>query len=210
MEILKKYKFEILFLALLLELIYPFLSLLFIIPEQMMNVIGFTILVFSSFLMANRKIPKLIVLLLGILILFFLWSNLLMKTTSMTEMIRIYASCFFFITLIYILIRNYLDAKTITVSIIFGVMSGYLLIGFFGASLIEMMDFHHPGSFMMADSHSSFDYYYFSFISLISVGYGDIVPLSSSAKSLTVIISLVGQFYMAIGLASFVGKLMNK
>ena len=110
----------------------------------------------------------------------------------------------------YILVQNFLDSKTINLQVVMGAVSGYLVIGFIGASTIEMMDFHHPGSFKLSGAHDSFDYYYFSFISLVTVGYGDIVPLTSPAKSLTIFISIIGQFYMAIGLASFVGKFMNQ
>ena len=92
---------------------------------------------------------------------------------------------------------------------VIGAMSGYLLIGFLGASTIEMMEFHYPGSFNISEE-TVFDYTYFSFISMLTVGYGDIIPGSTAAKSLTILISLVGQFYMAVGIASFVGKFMNK
>ena len=72
-----------------------------------------------------------------------------------------------------------------------------------------MMEFHHQGSYTFSDTHE-FDYIYFSFISMLTVGYGDIVPSTPSAKSLIILISLAGQLYMAVGIASFVGKFMNK
>lgn len=65
-----------------------------------------------------------------------------------------------------------------------------------------------PSSFSFLDS-GAFDYAYFSFVSLLTVGYGDIMPTTPSAKSLITLISLVGQLYMAVGIASFVGKFMN-
>ena len=43
---------------------------------------------------------------------------------------------------------------------------------------------------------------------LLTVGYGDITPISSAAKSIAILISLLGQLYMAVGIASFVGKFM--
>ena len=163
----------------------------------------------ASLLMGTRKIPKSLVLIFGSLGTVGLLSDCLTNNDYITYF-RIYGVCFFYMTLMYILIRNFLDSKAINLQVVMGAVAGYLVIGFIGASTIEMMDFHHPGSFKLSGSGDSFDYYYFSFISLVTVGYGDIVPLSSPAKSLTIFISIIGQFYMAVGIASFVGKFMNK
>lgn len=163
----------------------------------------------ASLLIAKRKSPKLLVLLFGSMGVIGLLYGCL-ENEGLTIYLRIYGICFFYLTLMYILIRNFLDSKKISLQVVMGAVSGYLVIGFIGASTIEMMDFHHPGSFGLSDTSESFDYYYFSFISLVTVGYGDIVPLSSAAKSLTIFISVIGQFYMAVGIASFVGKFMSK
>lgn len=160
-------------------------------------------------LMGRRKITKILILVFGGISGVALWCGYLFQD-GITIYIRIYGTCFFYMTLIYILTRNFIEAESISLQVVIGAMSGYLLIGFFGANIIEMMDFHHPGSFRLTEGHESFDYTYFSFISLVTVGYGDIIPLSSSAKSLTIFISIVGQFYLAVGIASFVGKLRNK
>ena len=72
-----------------------------------------------------------------------------------------------------------------------------------------MMEYHYPSSFIIKGDNI-FDFTYFSFVSMLTVGFGDIVPNSTSAKSLTILISVIGQFYMAVGIASLVGKFMNK
>jgi len=158
--------------------------------------------------MANKAIPRALILVFGIFGALGLWCVFLSFYEDEINVIRIYSTCFFYMVLVYILTRNFIEAKTITLQVVIGAMSGYLLIGFLGASTIEMMDYHYPGSFTI-DSAETFDYYYFSFISLVTVGFGDIVPVSYAAKSLTILISMIGQFYMAIGIASFVGKFMN-
>ena len=100
-------------------------------------------------------------------------------------------------------------AKNVNFKVVIGAISGYLLIGYLGSITIEMMEFHYQGSFTFTDK-ASFDFIYFSFVSMLTVGYGDIIPASPSAKSLIILISLAGQLYMAVGIASFVGKFMNK
>ena len=46
---------------------------------------------------------------------------------------------------------------------------------------------------------------YFSLITLATVGYGDILPVSETARTLAVIEATVGQFYIAVVVAVFVG-----
>jgi hypothetical protein len=45
---------------------------------------------------------------------------------------------------------------------------------------------------------------YFSFVTLTTVGYGDLTPLAHAAKSLVIIEALIGQLYPAIVLARLV------
>lgn len=50
----------------------------------------------------------------------------------------------------------------------------------------------------------------FSFISITTVGYGDITPMTPPAQSLTMVLNIIGQFYLAIVIAVFVGKYINE
>jgi len=177
--------------------------------QQTLHIVCFTFLVLASFLMSIRKIPRLFVLVFGSISILGFWCNFYGEEIGGFSYIRIYATCLFYITLVYILTRNFLAASSVNLQVVIGAMSGYLIIGFLGASLIEMVDCHYAGSFRIDSTKESFDYYYFSFISLVTVGYGDVIPLSYPAKSVSILISVVGQFYLVIGLASFVGKFMN-
>jgi len=58
-------------------------------------------------------------------------------------------------------------------------------------------------------SYSGYIFYYFSFISVTTVGYGDVTPITSQAQSITLTMNIIGQFYLAIVIAVFVGKYIN-
>ncbi len=45
---------------------------------------------------------------------------------------------------------------------------------------------------------------YFSFVTLATLGYGDIVPLTEKAQSLAVVETLMGQMYLAVNIAALV------
>jgi len=203
------YRYEIFFLALLLQVLYPFLSLLFFAPIDFVRFLSFTILVLASFNLALRRIPRFLIIGFGILSTLGIWGEYLFGDTYLIHLLRNYATCFFYIILIFVLTKNFLVSSIINLKVVIGAMSGYLLIGFFGSSTIEMMEFHHPGSFII-DTKNPFNFTYLSFISMLTVGYGDVLPSSSAAKSLTILISLLGQLYMTVGIASFVGKSMAK
>ncbi|WP_260853986.1 potassium channel family protein [Paraburkholderia sp. BCC1886] len=92
----------------------------------------------------------------------------------------------------------------------------YILAGAVCADAYQLIDFYVPGAFAGAFSgafsgvgpqqaqagHSS--WVYFSFVSLTSVGYGDIVPVAPVARSLANLEALLGQLYPAIVLARLV------
>ncbi len=46
---------------------------------------------------------------------------------------------------------------------------------------------------------------YFSFVTLTTLGYGDITPVSSGARSLAVVEALCGQLYLAVIVARLIG-----
>jgi voltage-gated potassium channel Kch len=53
------------------------------------------------------------------------------------------------------------------------------------------------------------DMVYFSFVTLATLGYGDIVPLSSLARSIAVTEALIGQFYVAVVVALLIGAYLS-
>ena len=48
------------------------------------------------------------------------------------------------------------------------------------------------------------DMVYYSFVTLATLGYGDIVPLSPSAKGLAILEAIVGQIYLVVVVARLV------
>jgi voltage-gated potassium channel len=117
------------------------------------------------------------------------------------------------------MIRHIARSQQVTLTIIINSINGYLLIGVLGAVLLAMMEivqkfFFHidTGAINFAgDTAAGFhDYLYFSFVTLTTLGYGDVTPVSAFAKSLTIVIAIVGQLYLTILIAILVGKYLSK
>lgn len=57
-----------------------------------------------------------------------------------------------------------------------------------------------------AQTHRLQDLFYFSYISLMTIGYGDITPVSWAARNATVLVSLSANIYSLVVIASIVGR----
>ncbi len=89
-----------------------------------------------------------------------------------------------------------------------GACAVYLLLGFVFAMVISMVEQTAPGAFSGLDAsdanHLIRDAVYFSFVTLTTLGYGDITPTSDLARSLVIVEAVAGQLFLAILLARLV------
>ncbi|MFK7775272.1 MAG: ion channel [Saprospiraceae bacterium] len=115
--------------------------------------------------------------------------------------------CFFSLLTIHLLIRIS-KTKTINTNLIYGAINGYILIGLIGGMGFRLINHFYPHSFIFGSGLEPKidDLTYFSFITLSSLGYGDITPVSSPGQSLSIFISICGQMYTAIVIGIIIGK----
>ncbi|MDZ7698420.1 MAG: potassium channel family protein [Deltaproteobacteria bacterium] len=95
---------------------------------------------------------------------------------------------------------------------IMGGLCVYVLMGIFWMLLFMNLEFLRPGSFNFGVHGPNPDLdlqytllMYYSFVTLLTIGYGDVVPMSGMAQSLTILEGLIGQFYLVFFMASLVG-----
>ena len=83
----------------------------------------------------------------------------------------------------------------------------YLLIGIACAVAYAILHAPSSGAFTGVEGSTEFElerWIYFSFVTLTTVGYGDIAPVARAARSLAIFVALVGQLYPAVILARLV------
>ena len=116
----------------------------------------------------------------------------------------------FFIALSIRVYKDIYKAKDIDREILAAVFCGYIFIGFLASFLFMAIEGLNPGSFTgMIESIGLFDnFIYFSFITLLTIGYGDMVPLTPLTKSLVVVLGLIGNFYTVMVTAIVIGKFL--
>lgn len=102
----------------------------------------------------------------------------------------------------------------ITQNHVIGAVSIYLLLGIGFGVLNMLLEVLMPGSFRGLDptgsGSSSIDLIYFSFVSLTTLGYGDIVPIRPLARAVAYMGAVTGQFYLAILVAGLVGAFVSQ
>lgn len=100
---------------------------------------------------------------------------------------------------IYQILGHLFRQRRATLQMLWAGITVYLLTGFLCASLYTAMTIHDPDTFRMPgieDPRFS-DMLYFSFVTLSTLGYGDIVPVSTKARSVAILESTLGVLYIA-------------
>jgi voltage-gated potassium channel Kch len=107
-----------------------------------------------------------------------------------------------------LLMRIFRRRGSITYTTIQAAISIYLLFGVAWANAYLLVIQSNPHAFRSDDSLSSTSptaWLYFSYVTLTTVGYGDITPLSDAARVLAIGEALTGQLYLAVLIARLIG-----
>ncbi len=130
--------------------------------------------------------------------------------------VGIYFAFYFVVT--YEIIKQVWSSQQVNKTVIYGLISGFISLGLIGFFLFLSIELAHPDSFqggllISQNIHPEViteQLMYFSFITLMTIGYGDILPLTPLAQKATILIGLIGQFYLVIITAVVVGKFINQ
>ena len=117
----------------------------------------------------------------------------------------------FFLFVIAVLLRGVSRERTVSVDAVAAAICGYLLLGVAFGHAYSLVEVVEPGAFRglepgAGEDQTFFRLTYFSFVTLTTVGYGDITPSRDTARSLAVVEAVAGQFYLAVLVADLVGK----
>jgi voltage-gated potassium channel len=104
--------------------------------------------------------------------------------------------------------RKVLGAGRVSAELLAATMCGFVLLGMVGTFLFILIEVLQPGAFanVPPEPGTVQALNYFSFVTLLTVGYGDIVPLTNVARKATVLVGLLGHFYDLFVVSVIVGK----
>ena len=114
------------------------------------------------------------------------------------------------------MLASVLRAERVTGIKVYSAIAVYLMIGFFWGGLYALLDFLQPGSFSGTALNMTPGYepylqrydtatsIYLSFVTLTTLGFGDVTPTTVQARTLVWVEALVGQLYLAVLVARLV------
>jgi len=108
------------------------------------------------------------------------------------------------------LLRFVLRASSVNTEVLCASISAYLLLGLMWTMAYWLVDQLTPGGAFSFNTNAGtrsmngFTGFYFSFITLSTVGYGDITPVSRIARRLAAMEAMTGLLYVAVLIASLV------
>ena len=211
-HVLYPYRFHVYFLTQLLVL---FGSLL-IPTEKLQN------LLLSIFLLCNLIGGLTIIsgrkwLLRMIVLLLILQTALAFLATQSVPFMRGRTALFLFLYVILLgeIILQIIKEDRVGVKVILGMFSGYITLGFIGLFLLQLIILKNPEAVRITSEAASgvhansSQLMYFSFITVLTIGYGDMIPNSVVAQKTVVMLGLCGQFYITVVIALIVGKYLK-
>ena len=120
----------------------------------------------------------------------------------------------FFVFLIWNLLHDLNTSDRPTSEKVFGALCAYIFIGLLFALIFAHLEYRDPGSFstsndllaekLAGESMQLQTFTYFSFVTMTTLGYGDITPVTDNAQTLAWLEALIGQLYLAVMVAGFV------
>jgi hypothetical protein len=109
------------------------------------------------------------------------------------------------------LLRAVVRSRRITHDTIYGSLNVYLLMALAWGTAYLLLETLQPGALSIdAVRHPNhhldwFDCMFYSFVTLTTIGYGDIVPITGQARSLSILEAVSGVMYVAVLIARLVG-----
>jgi hypothetical protein len=107
-------------------------------------------------------------------------------------------------------IRN---ANEVTTEVIYAAVVVYLLMALLWSNIYQLLEVLVPGSFSLPEGqiqNDRFLFLYFSLVTITTLGYGDMTPLTDRAAGLASVEALSGQIYLVVLVAWLVGMHVSK
>jgi hypothetical protein len=190
-----------------------FLGLLLLdplIPGALTNLSFAAIGVAGAWLLSDRKSlsRKVIVVSSSAVVVAIALGKLLPASTVDPSRIRIGLLLLTFALILYaccagLMLSAMLRARKVTHQLIISAVNLYIILGMFYAHIYTILDWFRPESFALQvpERESASQFIYFSFVTLATLGYGDITPKTEFAQRLAITEAIIGQFYGSLVMA---------
>jgi hypothetical protein len=201
-----------LFVSLLLFLLsYPVISDM---GSLSLDILFSAMLIAGAYAVSRQRKVLVIAIVLALPTLALWWGVRVVYSTP-AVLVGLLFSTVFFLFILVVLLKNVAQSEQADTDIIYAAMSAYLLIGVTWSFFYALVEIITPGAFDFGSlgADAEFDaphgelrlFSYYSLVTLSTLGYGDITPVTPLARSLSAMEAVTGQLFIAVLLARLVG-----
>lgn len=196
--------------------LYLLVSLLLLVAlgpviDEVINIRILDELLFSAILISGiwtasrEKRHTIVSVTLAVPMLCTIWLEYLFPGPLILILAKVFSAVFLTYTMMRILAFIF-KVRIVTQDVIYAAVIVYLLIGVLWGLFYAVLEVLYPDSFQTSTPISGYSirWVYFSFVTLTTLGYGDITPISAVAKSFVMLEAVIGQMYIAILIARLV------
>jgi len=129
-----------------------------------------------------------------------------LKNFQLLNVLNLIAYCIFILSSILIIVTHLFKEDKVTAHTIRGGIVVYFLMGLFWTFVYSLFVALEPSSIQMTGQfHDISELMYFSFTTLTTLGYGDVVPISEAARNMAILEAALGQIFLTVFIARLVG-----
>ncbi|MDX2191108.1 MAG: potassium channel family protein [Bacteroidota bacterium] len=151
-------------------------------------------------------------ILLGSLALIFTWLDFFIPDLDILDFLtQLMYSLYFLYFNIELVVKIVLSDK-ISSNLVYASIVGFLMLGLCGASLASLLQWIINDAYQLpsnVSAHKFENFIYYSFVTITTVGYGDMLPIHPASKMLAIILCIAGHLYTTIVLALIMGKFIS-
>jgi len=190
----------------------PFLAN-FIHLRFLFNIFLSAVLISAVYALSQKIWHLAIAAVLAIPMLVSIWSGYFVRSDALFLLGRICGISFIGFTIFHIL-SHIFKQQEVTKDTIAGATAVYLLLALMWAFVYAVLDRLQPNSFAISAAASPLRqrdiFIYYSLVTITTLGYGDITPVSYLASSIAALEAVVGQLYLVVLVSWLVGMYVSK
>jgi hypothetical protein len=207
-------------LFILLFLVYPLVEP-YTISHYLLDILSLLVLISGAYAVSDRR--GVLFVCIGLAAASFALQVLLYLSPDRLLLVLRVASLMLFLGVVTgAVLYRVLRRGRVTAHRVGGAIAVYLMLGLIWASAYSLVFIHDPESFDLGRPIEATDevgeiqtqgtgrLVYFSFVTMTTLGYGDVTPRSEFAGSLAILQALTGQIYLAVILARIVSLLVTR
>ena len=178
----------------------------------LMDILWSAVFISAIYAVSQKKHHILIAVMLALPMLGSIWTKYFVQHKALMVVGSLCGAVFFLFAIIHMLIYIY-NHKEVTRDLIIGAAVVYLFMALMWTFIFVVVEILHPGSFNLPEGQgieASRQFVYYSFVTLTTLGYGDITPITSMAKSLCILEAVIGQLYLVVMVAWLVGVYVSQ